>query len=93
MRKSGQLANDAELFAREMQDLLGGERGKRPRWLTANYEAGDVVFHDPYMIHGAGRNEDKKGRIRLSCDLRFYEAGAACDERWMKKYWSPDDGL
>lgn len=92
MNKSGQLSNDAELFAREMQDRLG-ERGKRPRWLTANYEAGDVVFHDPYMIHGAGRNEDEKGRIRLSCDLPFYEDGAACDERWMKKFWTPDDGL
>lgn len=94
MNKSGQLSSDAELFAREMQDRFGGgERGKRPRWLTANYEAGDVVFHDPYMIHGAGRNEDKEGRIRVSCDLRFYEAGAAGDERWMRKYWTPDDGL
>ncbi|KAK2757548.1 hypothetical protein FQN54_004517 [Arachnomyces sp. PD_36] len=93
MNRSGQLADDAEQFAQDMHARFGGAGGKRPRWLMADYEAGDVVFHDPYMIHGAGRNEDKEGRIRLSCDLRFYEAGAACDERWMKKHWSPDDGL
>lgn len=93
MTKTGQLTDDAEIFARDMQARFGGEGGKRPRWLMANYEAGDVVFHEPYMIHGAGRNEDKLGRIRLSCDLRFYEDGADCDERWMKKYWTPNDGL
>jgi phytanoyl-CoA hydroxylase len=83
MAANGQLAQDAASF--------GAGKGK---WLTANYEAGDVVFHNPYMIHGAVKNEDcETGRIRLSTDLRFYEEGSDLDHRWMQKYWAPDDGL
>lgn len=100
MTSSGSIAQDAELFAREMQEKNKSKgvcddkgEGKRLRWLAADYEAGDVVFHVPYMIHGAGRNEDAQGRIRLSCDLRFYEEGAPGDKRWMENYWYPGDGL
>lgn len=83
MAANGQLAQNAVTF--------GAGKGK---WITANYEAGDVVFHNPYMIHGAVKNEDfETGRIRLSTDLRFYEEGSKLDERWMKKDWAPDDGL
>lgn len=63
------------------------------KWLVANYEAGDVVFHDPHSIHASGRNEDETGRIRLSTDLRFYERNdPGIDQRWFK-IWTPDDGL
>ena len=85
MMRDGQLSHDAEHFGRTVAD------GKM-RWLTANFEAGDVVFHNPYMIHGASKNEDPRGSIRLSTDLRFYEEGAALDKRWMQ-IWTPDDGL
>jgi phytanoyl-CoA hydroxylase len=83
MGAHGQLAQDAAEFG----------RGKG-RWLTANYEAGDVVFHNPYVIHAAGKNEDfETRRIRLSADLRFYEEGSSLDHRWMQKAWTPGDGL
>ncbi|KAG0647550.1 hypothetical protein D0Z07_6824 [Hyphodiscus hymeniophilus] len=83
MAEGGQLAQDAAAFGRD--------EGK---WLTADYEAGDVVFHNPYMIHAAVKNEDfETGRIRLSTDLRFYEEGSKLDERWMQKFWTPNDGL
>lgn len=63
------------------------------RWLVTNYEAGDVVFHDPYSIHASGRNEDPENRIRLSTDLRLYEKeDPGIDTRWYK-LWSPGDGL
>ena len=82
MSADGTLTQDAATFA-----------SGKGRWLTANYEAGDVVFHNPYMIHCAVKNEDyKTGRIRLSSDLRFYEEGSDLDHRWMN-YWAPDDGL
>ena len=98
MERTGSIAHDAEQFAHDMEGRCttkNGQKGegRRPRWLVADYEAGDVVFHDPYMIHGAVKNEDEKGRIRLSCDLRFYEKGAAADERWMNVHWTPNDGL
>ena len=63
------------------------------KWLVTNYEAGDVVFHDPFSIHASGRNEDLTGRIRLSTDLRFYEKDdPGIDQRWFK-IWTPGDGL
>lgn len=85
MEKFGQLSNDAEDFL--MKDANG--QGK---WLVANFDAGDVVFHDPYTIHGSTKNNDEEGRIRLSTDLRFYEKGSDIDKRWTK-YWTPGDGL
>lgn len=86
MHKFGVLSNDGEEF-------LGREAGGRGKWLVGDYEAGDVVFHDPYMVHASGKNNDVGGRIRLSTDLRFYKEGADdMDERWME-YWNPGDGL
>ena len=84
MAKGGFLSHDAEEFGRV--------EGKGGRWLVGNYEAGDVVFHKPYMVHAATRNEDEKGRIRLASDLRFYEEGAGLDRRWLR-IWRHDDGL
>lgn len=82
MAKDGQLTQNAEEW--------GKGKGK---WLAANFEAGDVVFHNPYMVHGAVKNEDGDGFIRLSCDLRFYEKGSDLDQRWMAQHWQADDGL
>ncbi|KAF9887606.1 hypothetical protein FE257_009819 [Aspergillus nanangensis] len=63
------------------------------KWLVTDYEAGDVVFHNPYSVHASGRNEDTSGRIRLSTDLRFYDkSDEGIDKRWFK-IWTPDDGL
>ncbi|KAF2171126.1 hypothetical protein M409DRAFT_19097 [Zasmidium cellare ATCC 36951] len=93
MARDGQLSHDAvELTSAIQEGVHGGERMKR-RWLVGDYEAGDVVFHNPYMIHGAVKNEDPNGRIRLSTDLRFYEEGSELDERWMRDVWRPGDGL
>ncbi|KAF6219106.1 hypothetical protein HO133_004931 [Letharia lupina] len=85
MMEDGFLSHDAEEFGRV-------RAGGKLRWLVGDYEAGDVVFHKPYMIHAATKNEDELGRIRLASDLRFYEEGAALDQRWMK-VWRHDDGL
>ncbi|KAL9614429.1 MAG: hypothetical protein Q9167_001100 [Letrouitia subvulpina] len=87
MNSFGQLSQDAG-------DFHANEAGGEGLWLASNYEAGDVVFHDPFMIHASSRNLDQEGgRIRLSTDLRFYEEGAeGIDERWMK-FWTPGDGL
>lgn len=55
------------------------------KWLAADYEAGDVVLHDPYNIHCSAINETNV--IRLATDLRFVESGKPFDQRWMKT-WS-----
>lgn len=84
MMVDGALSQDAVGYGREV--------GPGKMWLVSNYEAGDVVFHDPFMIHGAAMNQDRDGRIRLSTDLRFYGEGMDLDKRWMK-VWTPGDGL
>lgn len=86
MARDGQLSHDVEALGRQLFP------DSKHRWLVANYEAGDVVFHNSYMIHGACKNEDPQGRVRLSSDVRFYDDKAECDERWMQ-LWRPDDGL
>jgi ectoine hydroxylase-related dioxygenase (phytanoyl-CoA dioxygenase family) len=62
------------------------------RWLIADYEAGDVVLHSPYMIHAATRNLSRRGRIRLSTDIRFQNVEDEIDARWAN-HWSLDDML
>ncbi|KAJ9643997.1 hypothetical protein H2201_006674 [Coniosporium apollinis] len=62
------------------------------RWLCADYEAGDIVLHNPFMIHSSAINEEERGVIRFATDLRYVEAGKPFDTRWMKT-WVPGDGL
>lgn len=62
------------------------------RWLIADYEAGDVVLHSPYMIHAATCNDDPSGRLRLSTDIRYQNVRDEIDARWAN-HWSLDDML
>ncbi|KAI1619845.1 hypothetical protein EDD37DRAFT_660065 [Exophiala viscosa] len=98
MAATGYLADHPEEFMREHRRVAEkeGTATKGFKWLIANFEAGDVVFHHPCTIHGSCGNDDPSGRIRLSTDLRFYEkkdfeAGRA-DNRWMN-HWRVDDKL
>ncbi|KAL8711861.1 MAG: hypothetical protein Q9220_003805 [cf. Caloplaca sp. 1 TL-2023] len=85
MAKDGFMSHDAVEFRENHKEKVG-------KWLVGDYEAGDVVFHNPWMVHAATKNEDDLRRIRLASDLRFYEEGAKLDRRWMK-IWTHDDGL
>ncbi|MCZ8544274.1 phytanoyl-CoA dioxygenase family protein [Mesorhizobium qingshengii] len=62
------------------------------RWLIADFEAGDVVLHSPYMIHASTTNQSPDGRIRLSTDIRFQNVDDEIDARWAN-HWSLDDML
>ncbi|KAM0426370.1 hypothetical protein ACHAPT_008416 [Fusarium lateritium] len=62
------------------------------RWLLTEYEAGDVVFHKPHMIHASTINKDPENRIRLGTDLRFVDSSKPHDTRWLSPYRF-DDGL
>lgn len=55
------------------------------------YEAGDIVFHSPYMVHAGAINDSPTGRIRVSTDLRFVDQTKPFDERWKFAAFSEDD--
>jgi ectoine hydroxylase-related dioxygenase (phytanoyl-CoA dioxygenase family) len=61
------------------------------RWLVADYEAGDMVIHSPYMIHAATQNNDPLSRIRLSTDIRFQRIDDDIDQRWARDWTLGDD--
>ena len=52
------------------------------RWLTADFEAGDVLCFTMSTLHGALDNLSSQGRCRLSSDSRYQPAGEPTDERW-----------
>ncbi len=62
------------------------------RWLVADYEAGDLMIHSPYMIHAATNNLDPQGRLRLSTDIRYQNVRDEIDARW-SNHWSLEDML
>lgn len=62
------------------------------RWLIADYEAGDVMLHSPYMIHASTANDDPLGRTRLSTDIRYQNVEDEIDARWTN-HWTLGDML
>jgi ectoine hydroxylase-related dioxygenase (phytanoyl-CoA dioxygenase family) len=62
------------------------------RWLVADYEAGDIMLHSPYMIHASTTNVDPQNRVRLSTDIRFQNVEDEIDARW-NNHWSLNDML
>lgn len=59
-----------------LQDGLGG------RWLTADFEPGDVLSFGMHMLHGALDNRSPTGRCRLTSDTRYQRADEPLDDRW-----------
>jgi ectoine hydroxylase-related dioxygenase (phytanoyl-CoA dioxygenase family) len=62
------------------------------RWLIADYEAGDIVLHSPFMIHASTTNRSSGRRLRLSTDIRYQNVDDEIDVRW-NNHWSLDDML
>jgi ectoine hydroxylase-related dioxygenase (phytanoyl-CoA dioxygenase family) len=73
-------------------DLPGMADALQARWLVADYEAGDMVVHSPYMVHASTVNVDPGKRIRLSTDIRYQRVRDEIDARWTN-HWSLDDML
>lgn len=62
--------NDGGFLSR---DTVAYGKDSRRKWLIAEYEIGDVIFHNPYMVHASCKNKDPDARIRLATDLRFVD--------------------
>ncbi len=61
--------------ALEVQRRLGG------RWLSTEYEMGDLLVFCMYILHASSDNQTE--RIRLSSDSRYQLASEPVDERWI----------
>lgn len=59
----------------ELRERLGG------RWLTTEFEAGDLLTFSVYLVHASLDN--RSSRFRLSSDSRYQLASAPIDERWV----------
>lgn len=62
------------------------------RWLIADYQAGDMVIHSPYLLHASLNNTDMNNIMRLSTDIRYQPALESIDPRW-QNHWHDNDGL
>ena len=69
--------NDGGFLSR---DTVAYGKDARRKWLIAEYEAGDVIFHNPWMVHASCKNKDPSSRIRLATDLRFVDPEKPYDE-------------
>lgn len=66
-------------FTREPMEIVTKFGG---RWLTTDFEAGDIIFFGMHTMHASTTNLTH--RYRLSCDVRFQPAREPMDERWAK---------
>ena len=74
------------------KDLVSLANKANSRWLIADYEAGDLMVHSPYMVHAATDNKDPENRLRLSTDIRFQNVREEIDVRW-NNHWTIGDML
>lgn len=58
-----------------LREKLGG------RWLTTEWQAGDLITFKMNLVHGSLDNSTD--RIRLSSDTRYQRASEPADERWI----------
>ncbi len=80
----GYLAKDADLDGLVWLDDDPAEVQRRygDRWLTADFEPGDVLCFTMHTLHGAFDNRSPRGRCRLSSDSRYQRADEPADARW-----------
>ncbi|HEX2035543.1 MAG TPA: phytanoyl-CoA dioxygenase family protein [Chloroflexota bacterium] len=53
------------------------------RWLTAEFEPGDLLVFGMFTLHCSLDNRSPQNRIRLSTDTRYQPASEPADERWV----------
>ncbi|MBM79802.1 MAG: hypothetical protein CMJ78_04325 [Planctomycetaceae bacterium] len=66
-------------------DSISFVRDRGTRFLTADFEPGDLIAFGMTILHGTLDNNSKIGRARLSCDVRWQPAADAMDERYVGK--------
>jgi hypothetical protein len=63
------------------KDAIGVRQQIGGRWLSTEYQLGDVLIFGMFTLHASLDNQTE--RIRLSTDSRYQLASEAVDERWV----------
>ncbi|GFZ50226.1 hypothetical protein JCM24511_07982 [Saitozyma sp. JCM 24511] len=80
MMARGAISNDAGQFAKEVNR----------KWIMADFKEGDVVFHNPFIIHGACVNTTD--RVMIHTDTRYVNPADGFDKRWTV-FWDPNNDV
>lgn len=62
-------------------DAIAVREQLRGRWLTAEYQMGDLLVFSMYLLHASSDNQT--ACIRLSADTRYQRSHEPIDERWI----------
>jgi hypothetical protein len=73
-------------------DPAGLRRRLGGRWLSAQFQAGDVIVFGPYLVHASLDNNSPERRCRLSSDTRYLLEGDELDPRWNGGVSNPHGG-
>ncbi|MEM7134097.1 MAG: phytanoyl-CoA dioxygenase family protein [Chloroflexota bacterium] len=65
------------------KDAIGLQQELRSRWLTTDYQLGDLLIFSMYTMHASMDNQTN--RLRLSTDTRYQLVSERIDERWIGK--------
>ena len=62
-------------------DAIGAREGLGGRWLTSEYQMGDLLIFSMHTMHASSDNRSKA--VRISSDSRYQLASEPQDERWI----------
>ncbi|MEM7033953.1 MAG: phytanoyl-CoA dioxygenase family protein [Chloroflexota bacterium] len=62
-------------------DAIALQKRLNSRWLTTDYQLGDLLIFSMYTLHASLDNQTN--RLRLSTDTRYQLASEPVDERWI----------
>ncbi|MFK7917748.1 MAG: phytanoyl-CoA dioxygenase family protein [Ilumatobacter sp.] len=82
--QNGYLKADADVDGLEWLDADPSVTQEQygDRWLTTDFEPGDVLCFGMHTLHGAIDNGSSTGRCRLSSDSRYQRIDEPADPRW-----------
>ena len=65
-----------------LSDTVEFARQRGSRLLASPFAAGDLIVFDMFTMHGSLDNHSPRGRVRLSCDVRWQPASDPLDPRY-----------
>jgi hypothetical protein len=87
--EAGEIESGKKLWAKMVDsgayshDAMAAQKQLDRRWLSTNYQAGDVLVFTLYTMHAGMDNQTN--RLRLSTDSRYQLASEPIDQRWIGK--------